>query len=48
MNADKSSSSGSDSLTIAVASILALIALAGTVFCLGYAIWWLLRFWAPT
>lgn len=38
----------SDPLTVTIASTLALVAGAGTVFCLVYAIWWLVTFWAPT
>lgn len=41
------SSSGSDRLTIAVVGFLTLIAVAGTLFCLIYAVWWLVVFWAP-
>jgi hypothetical protein len=41
------SASGSDPLTITIAGILALAAIASTVFCLTYAIWWLVTFWAP-
>lgn len=41
------SSSGSDPLTITVVGLLALVAVGGTVFCLIYAIWWLITFWAP-
>ena len=39
--------SGSGSLTTTVAGILALAAAAGTVFCLVYAVWWLVTYWAP-
>ncbi len=41
-------SSGTDPLTIAVAAILTLAAVAGVIYCLAYAIWWLITFWAPT
>ncbi len=45
---DKSdSSSGSDPLTVTVVGLLALAAVGGTVFCLIYAIWWLVTYWAP-
>jgi hypothetical protein len=44
---DRSSSGGSDPLTTVIVSLLTLAALAGTVFCLGYAVWWLIVFWAP-
>lgn len=39
--------SGSGPLTIAVTSVLAAIAIGGSLLCLVYAIWWLLAFWAP-
>ena len=41
------SHSGSGPLTVAVASVLAAVALAGTLICLVYALWWLVVFWAP-
>lgn len=41
------SSSGSDPLTLTIVALLALVAVGGTVFCLIYAIWWLIAFWAP-
>ena len=41
------SSSRSDPLTITVVGLLALVAVGGTLFCLGYALWWLVAFWAP-
>jgi hypothetical protein len=40
--------SRSDPLTLTVSGLLALVAVGGTLFCLGYALWWLLVFWAPT
>jgi len=44
---DEAGSSRSDPLTMTTVGLLALLAAGGTAFCLGYAIWWLIRFWAP-
>lgn len=38
---------GSDTLTKVVVGLLALLAVGGTLFCLVYAVWWLIVFWAP-
>jgi uncharacterized protein (DUF983 family) len=40
-------SSHSDPLTIIIVGVLTLLAAAGTVFLVVYAIWWLVTFWAP-
>lgn len=40
-------SSGSDPLTVVLVGLLTLVALGGTAFCLIYALWWLITFWAP-
>ncbi|SDE04852.1 hypothetical protein SAMN04489747_2369 [Auraticoccus monumenti] len=34
-------------MTAAIAVVLGLVAVAGTLFCLGYAAWWLITFWDP-
>ena len=44
---DRTESRDSDPLTTVVLSFLVLVAVGGTVFCLVYAIWWLITFWAP-
>ena len=44
---DSTDFDGRDSLTTVIVSLLALAALGGTAFCLGYAIWWLIKVWAP-
>ena len=44
---DRTDSGGSDLLTTIIVGLLTLTAVGGIVFCLGYAIWWLLTFWAP-
>jgi hypothetical protein len=44
---DNTESRGSDPLTTVIAGLLALAALALTIFCLGYAVWWLWVYWAP-
>lgn len=44
---DRTDSGGGDALTTVAVSLLALAAVGVTVFCLVYAIWWLIAFWAP-
>lgn len=44
---NRSDSRRSDPLTTVVVSLLGLVAVAGSIFCLVYAIWWLWTFWAP-
>ena len=44
---DTTGSRGSDPVTTVLVGLLALAALGGTPFCLGYALWWLLTVWAP-
>jgi hypothetical protein len=44
---DRTDSGGSDPLTTVTVGLLALAAAGGAVFCLVYAIWWLLVYWAP-
>lgn len=44
---DSTDSDGRDPLTTVIVSLLVLAALGGAVFCLGYAIWWLINHWAP-
>lgn len=36
-----------DPVTTLIAALLGLVAVAGTLFCLGYAAWWLLTYWNP-
>jgi|tagenome__1003787_1003787.scaffolds.fasta_scaffold18590727_1 hypothetical protein len=43
----KPEASSGDPLTTVIVGLLALIAGAGTVFCIVYAIWWLAKYWAP-
>ena len=46
--ADKGDSSRrSDPLTLTIVGLLMAVAVAGTAFCLIYAVWWLIAFWAP-
>ena len=47
IDTDQAQSSSSSRLTTAVVGLLALVAAGGTLFCLVYAIWWLITFWAP-
>ena len=47
MSTIKERPSSGDPLTTVIVGLLALIAAAGTVFCIVYAIWWLVRYWAP-
>lgn len=42
-----SASRGTDPLTMVIVGLLALVALAGLLFLLGYAVWWLFAVWAP-
>ena len=44
---DRTDSGGSEPMTTVVVGLLALAAVGGAVFCLVYAIWWLLTYWAP-
>ena len=44
---DTVDSGGSDPLTTVIAGLLALAGVGGVVFCLVYAIWWLITHWAP-
>ena len=43
----RADSGGSDPLTTVVVSLLALAAVGDTVFCLIYAVWWLIAVCAP-
>jgi hypothetical protein len=47
-NDDAGTAPRSDPLTSVVMGFLGLVAGAGTLFCLVYAVWWLVVFWAPT
>ena len=40
-------SGGSDPLTKAISGSLALVAAVGWIAAFGYAIWWLIVYWAP-
>ena len=40
-------SGGSDPLTKVISGFLALVAAVGWVMAFGYAIWWLIVYWAP-
>jgi hypothetical protein len=44
---DPPRSSGSDPLTKVISGFLALVAAVGWVLAFGYAIWWLIVYWAP-
>ena len=44
---DRTDSGGSDARTTVTVGLLALAAVGGAAFCLVYAIWWLLTYWAP-
>jgi hypothetical protein len=46
-NNDTTDSGRSDPRTTVSAGLLALAGAAGVAFCLVYAIWWLLVYWAP-
>lgn len=44
---DAGPTESSDPLTVTTTALLALVAVLGLLFCLGYAVWWLITFWAP-
>ena len=44
---DADPTAGTDLLTVTITALLALVAVLGVLFCLGFAVWWLLAFWAP-
>ena len=47
LHGETTRSTGSDPLTKAISGFLALVAAVGWVLAFGYAIWWLIVYWAP-
>jgi hypothetical protein len=47
LHSETTRSGGSDPLTKAITGFLALVAAVGWVLALGYAVWWLIVYWAP-